>query len=161
MRPASVLMLCTGNVCRSPMAEVLLRERLEQEGREVRVESAGIGAPVGLPADPHAIDLMQDRGLDLLNHRARQISREMVSEFDLLMVVEWQQAEWLHRRYRAARGKIWHLGHFDDGDIDDPVGRDLLDFEDAMVGIERGIAQWYPRLWPKPGATGAPTPPVL
>src|SRR4051795_10625813 len=66
-----VLMVCTGNICRSPMAQVLLEQALRKRGFDVRVESAGLGALVGRGADPMAMQLMEKRGLDLKTHRAR------------------------------------------------------------------------------------------
>lgn len=146
--PRSVLIVCTGNVCRSPMAEVLMREWLGSRGLQVRVESAGVGAPVGLPADVHAIDLMHERELDLLEHRARQVSAAMLAEFDLVLVMEYGQAAWLSRRYRRIRNRVWHLGYFDGGDIDDPVGRGEDEFRASLADIERGLASWYAQLWP-------------
>ncbi|MFL5359908.1 MAG: low molecular weight phosphotyrosine protein phosphatase, partial [Myxococcales bacterium] len=76
-----VLMVCTGNICRSPMAQVLLADALKKRGIDVAVESAGLGALVGHPADPIAVKLMQARGLDLSGHRGRQLTREIIRSF--------------------------------------------------------------------------------
>ena len=76
-----VLMVCTGNICRSPRAEVLLAQRLRDRGLTAAVESAGIAAPVGRGAGPTARALMGARNLDLGAHRARQPTPEIIRPF--------------------------------------------------------------------------------
>src|SRR2546428_9163909 len=73
-----VPIVCTGNICRSPMAEALLARRLRDRGIEGTVTSAGISALVGYPADAMARELMTARGLDLGAHRARQLTPDLV-----------------------------------------------------------------------------------
>ena len=82
-----ILVVCIGNICRSPMAEGLLRLRLA--GRTgVTVGSAGIAARVGEPADPMAQGLMRERGIDIAGHRARQLTPELAGAHDLVLVME-------------------------------------------------------------------------
>ena len=64
-----ILVVCVGNICRSPMAEALLRDALTGP-EEITVKSAGLGALVGQAADKHAVELMKERGMDLIAHRA-------------------------------------------------------------------------------------------
>ena len=79
-----VLVVCVGNICRSPMAEAMLRARLGRRPR-FEVSSAGVGALVGHPADPFAMELMRERGLDIAAHRARQVTPELVAAHDLVL----------------------------------------------------------------------------
>lgn len=81
-----ILVLCTANVCRSPMAEVLLRARLDAAriGEEVAVGSAGF-LTEGMPAAAEAIEVMADRGLGLEDHRSRRTTPEMVASADLVL----------------------------------------------------------------------------
>ena len=65
-----LLVVCVGNICRSPMAAAMLKHQLGEQ-TDVTVGSAGLGALVGYPADDHAIALMQERGLDISDHRGR------------------------------------------------------------------------------------------
>ncbi len=82
-----ILFVCTGNICRSPMAEVLLRARLDRDEarRDWRVKSAGTEMAGGRLASAYAIDEMAERGIDLRAHRARRISRELMEEADLVL----------------------------------------------------------------------------
>lgn len=80
----NVLLLCTANQCRSPMAEALLRHRLAAVGVDADVSSAGLH-PGGRPATPHGVATMADRGLDLSGHRSRQIDAPLLLAADLVI----------------------------------------------------------------------------
>lgn len=83
-RRIDVLLLCTANQCRSPMAEALLRRRLHDAGVDAHVSSAGL-YPSGNPATEEAISVMASRGLDIEGHRSRQVEPEMVDGADLVL----------------------------------------------------------------------------
>jgi protein-tyrosine phosphatase len=77
-----VLFVCVGNICRSPMAAALLAHRFSvRGGGAASVESAGVAALVGRPADSLAVDLLRERGIDLSAHRARQLTPELAAAF--------------------------------------------------------------------------------
>ena len=82
----NVLMVCLGNICRSPMAEYLLRDAASKKGMTLRVESAGINAEVGNPATREARQVMEERGIDAEAHVARQLTEEMLRSADLVLV---------------------------------------------------------------------------
>ena len=140
------LVLCIGNLCRSPMAEVLLRRALSQAGMPAEVESAGLGAPVGMPAADHAVALMRERGLDLSAHRARAVHPDLVRGADLILVMDEEQRQWLMRKDPGAAGKIFLLGHWSDVDVPDPYGLDRPAFERSLALIEQSIGEWVQRL---------------
>lgn len=79
-------MLCTGNQCRSPMGEVLLRDRLARAGVEAHVHSAGLISE-GVPASAHGVKVMAKRGLDLKAHRSRPMTAPAVAEADLVIAM--------------------------------------------------------------------------
>jgi protein-tyrosine phosphatase len=79
-----VLLVCTGNICRSPMAEALLRDRLARRGVPSHVHSCGL-LDEGQPASAHGVDVLRERQLDLSGHRSRTMTRELVTGADLLL----------------------------------------------------------------------------
>ena len=142
----SLLTVCVGNICRSPMAEGLFREVAREAGRDVMVHSAGIGALVDHAADPIAVQLMQEAGIDIGAHRARQISPEIIAESELILVMEsWQQQE-VERLYPFAKGRVFTIGKWSDITVDDPYKKPREAFEEALVGIRQGVKDWIPYL---------------
>src|SRR5262249_45286096 len=102
----NVLVVCIGNICRSPMAEGLLRQALPN----VRITSAGLGAMAGRPADPISTELMAEAGLDISRHRAQQLTGVQASQADLILVMESEHKLEVQRRYPVASGKVFRLG---------------------------------------------------
>lgn len=85
----SILIVCTGNSCRSVMAEGLLRKFLKDKGREdIKVISAGIGTMPGMMASPNTIEVMKQEGVDVSGHRAQFVSEEMIKNADLILGME-------------------------------------------------------------------------
>ena len=142
-----ILFVCVGNVCRSPMAAALLEQRLSRRAAPFTVGSAGIAALVGEPAQPHALALLRERGIDLCGHRARQLTAEMASAFDLILVMEEAQRREVERIFPAGRGRIHRLGRFRDFDVPDPYGGTRDAFERSLSLIERGIDDFERALW--------------
>lgn len=140
-------MVCTGNICRSPMAEVLLAHRLASRGAHARVESAGIAALVGRPADPEARALMAERGLDLTRHRARQLTPDLVRAFELVLVMEAGQQRSVEQLLSSARGRVHRLGKLGDFDVPDPYGQGRAAFGRALSLIDRGLDELVGTFW--------------
>src|SRR3954451_11507451 len=140
-------MVCTGNICRSPMAEVLLARRLREKGIASVVQSAGLGALVGAPADPIACALMAGRGLELGSHRARQITQEMIRGADLVLTMEAGQQRAVEELDASARGRVHRIGRIGRFDVPDPYRQGRAAFEQALVLIERGIAELESVFW--------------
>jgi protein-tyrosine phosphatase len=144
---STFLMVCVGNICRSPMAEAVLSSRLRSLGRPGRVESAGISALVGEPADPIAAELMRERGLDISRHRARQLTPELLGDFDLVLVMEEGHRRAVEQLHPASRGRVQLLGRFGGFDIPDPYRGSRADFEKVLVLIDRGIGGYEKAFW--------------
>jgi protein-tyrosine phosphatase len=141
-----ILILCTGNICRSPMAEALLRQRMEHSGRDVEVRSAGVGALEDQQADPPAQVLMQTRGLDISAHRARQVTPALARWADLILVMESYQREALLDIDPTARGKTFLLGHWSSKEVPDPFRQPEELYNQVLGLIEEGLGAWQGKL---------------
>jgi protein-tyrosine phosphatase len=140
-----ILVVCVGNICRSPMAEALLKSALrEQDG--YTVESAGLGALVGHPAADFSLELMEEMGEDIYAHIARQIHPDMVRAADLVLVMESGHKRAIDDADPTARGKVHRLGEWQDRDIDDPHRQPKAAFADALTEIEEGVASWVQKI---------------
>jgi len=138
----SVLVICIGNICRSPMGEALIAAALPQ----LEVASAGVGALVGQPADPIARQLMAERGLDIEAHRARQLTNLMCQQADLILVMDEEQRLQINQRYPLTRGKLFRLGEVARVDIPDPYRLGRPAFEQALQLIDAGASAWVERI---------------
>ena len=138
----SVLVVCIGNICRSPMGEALIAAALPQ----LEVASAGVGALVGQPADPIARQLMAERGLDIEAHRARQLTNLMCQQADLILVMDEEQRLLISQRHPLTRGKLFRLGEVARVDIPDPYRLGRPAFEQALQLIDAGASAWVERI---------------
>uniref|UniRef100_UPI0036F3979A low molecular weight protein-tyrosine-phosphatase n=1 Tax=Subtercola endophyticus TaxID=2895559 RepID=UPI0036F3979A len=153
-----VSMVCTGNICRSPMAEVVLRDLVRRGGLDDRivVTSAGTGDwHVGEKADPRTIEALHKRGYDGQSHRARQFDPAWFDELDLVIVLDRSHERvvraWAHTD--ADRSKIRLLASFDpDGggvlDVPDPYYADSAMFDEVLGSVERSCRALYGQLEP-------------
>ncbi len=143
--PVRVTMVCTGNICRSPIAEVVARAHVERAGLSglVHVDSAGIGAwHVGDGADPRAVRVLADHGYDGSAHRARQVTRSWfegsTGPDDLLVAMDAGHHDALSRL--RPEGEIVLLRSFEPGLADLPAGDPRLDVPDPYYGDSADFA---------------------
>lgn len=134
----SILIVCEGNICRSPMAEALANELFPR----LHVSSAGLNALIGKKADPFARAVVTERGLCLENHVARQLGWSMVRAADMILVMSAEQKKRVEDTYRFATGRTYRVGHFQQFDVDDPYQKSKADFEEAFASIEAGLQRW-------------------
>lgn len=120
-----ILFVCTANICRSPVAEGLLRQRLEADGLySWRVSSAGTWAQLRRGAASTSIQLMAERGIDISGHRAREVTAEMLGDADLILCMEAGHAEALRVEFPEAADRIYLLSEMagDSQNVEDPYG---------------------------------------
>jgi protein-tyrosine phosphatase len=139
---SSVLMVCTANVCRSPVAQVLLASRMP----DVAVASAGLYASSGRGADALAVQLMSTRGLDLTTHAAMPLTDPHVRGAQLILTMTREQRDALIDAWPHAQGKVYRLGDAGGFDVVDPYRRDPFIFELAIAQIEQGLTDWQPAI---------------
>jgi|SRR5690554_1719510 len=138
----NVLIICVGNICRSPMAEYLLRAQLPGHSN-TRIHSAGIGALVDKPADPTALALLQEQGIDAGSHRARQVTQDMLAQADLILAMENGHLNRLHQIAPQIRGRAFLLGKWQDNQpVPDPYRQQRPAFEHAYTLINQATTSW-------------------
>jgi len=140
-----VLLVCVGNICRSPTAEILMRHELR--GRAgVEVSSAGLQALVGHAIDPTAGELLREAGLDPEAHRARQASGAILAAADLILVMEQSHHARIVRDHPQVSGKTFLLGRWSKREIPDPYRQQRAAFEHVYGLIAEGVAGWAPHI---------------
>lgn len=127
----TILCVCTGNTCRSPMMERLL----QREWPEFAVSSAGLATADGLPAAENAVAVMAERGIDLSDHRSRCLTPAMAEATDVFVVMTPQHAAALTACFGVDPGRIL----VPPGGIPDPYGGDLTVYRRCRDGLIAAI----------------------
>jgi RpiB/LacA/LacB family sugar-phosphate isomerase len=141
----TILFICTGNVCRSPMAEALFRRAVKGRG-EFRAISAGIGAMDGQPPTPHSVRAMRELGVDISAQRSRMLTADLVRQADIILGMTHSHVDTVALLYPPAAEKTFLLREFDETlepyekDISDPIGSPYEIYVACRDQIEQGIA---------------------
>lgn len=149
MQFSNILVVCTGNICRSPVAAALLKARVKQN-----ITSAGLGALVDQGVDPSAKALAEADGLDCSTHKARQITEDMIRKADLILVMSESQRRGIGQLVPAATGKTMLFGRWlgEDGmggrgeEIPDPYRKSDEAFAHVHRLLVRAADAWQKKL---------------
>ena len=144
----SVLFVCTANICRSPMAMGLFKQKVKAELIDWRIESAGVWAGEGYPATANALKVMAERGINISDHRSRQITKEMIQEFNLILVMEKGHKEALKYEFQEYASRIYLLSEMIgcNSNVEDPIGSSMVDFIDTANEIEQILDQGFEQI---------------
>ena len=144
-----ILFVCSGNTCRSPLAEALARKVFARTGLHVEVASAGVSAMEGVPASENSIGVARSHRLDLSGHRARLLSGEMVRGADLIVTMGRRHLDTVGVIEPDALTYTRLLTDFCDdieGDIADPIGSDQATYERTYLTIAKCVEGMAERL---------------
>ena len=138
----NILFICTGNLCRSPLAEYLLRHRLGKQA-DWQVGSAGLFTGNGMTASQQAIEVLREQAIDLTPHRSRVVTKDIIDAATLIVVMATTHAAELKHRFPEAQDRIYLLKSFDPGcdggDIPDPLGGTFAQYRTIRDEIEAAL----------------------
>ena len=138
----AILIVCVGNICRSPTAERLLQQALPHK----TISSAGIAALTGHSADATAAEVALQHAVSLEGHIAQQLTSRLCQQYDLILVMEQTHIDAVSRLAPEMRGKIMRYGHWLQRDIPDPYRQSREAFEFTFNLIADATQSWVQRL---------------
>jgi len=146
----AILFVCTGNICRSPMAEALFNARARRMNEETLffAESAGTWSLENNPASGNAVIAMAQRGIDLSKHRGRTITRQMVESADVIIAMTRDHRDAMLSEFPDQRAKIHLMSELKDRvfDVGDPYGGTLIEYESCARQLEQLIDAGYDKI---------------
>nr|WP_154324760.1 protein tyrosine phosphatase [Pantoea sp. 201603H] len=135
----SILVVCVGNICRSPTGEQLIKHYCPH----LKVYSAGIGALVGYGADENARSVALKRSISLEEHNARQITADMCRKYDLILAMERKHINEITKIAPEVRGKTMLFGHWCGGrEIPDPYRKSIDAFDSVYLLLDDAAQKW-------------------
>lgn len=138
MQIQNILVVCVGNICRSPMAEYFLK----QSHPHLSIESAGISGLIGEGADAKAIQCMDVLNIDMRPHVARKLNSDLIKKADLILVMSLNQQKHLEQTWPFAKGKVFRLGYWQHKNVPDPYQHDQAFFDETCRNIQAYVSDW-------------------
>lgn len=138
MNIKNILVVCVGNICRSPMAEYFLKANYPN----LNIESAGISGLTGHPADEKAILCMQRLHTHMNTHVAKKLNAEHLKNADLVLVMSHNQQKHIEQTWPFTKGKVFRLGHWQNKNVPDPYQHDQNFFDQTCQLIQNCVSDW-------------------
>ena len=140
----TILFVCTGNTCRSPMASALLLKKWQEKDKmskpgKIQVWSAGLFTHDDLPASPHAIEAMREEGIDISLHRSSHLRERHIGDADLILTMTSSQRDNILDRFPHKSAYIYTLGEFtgdEAGEVLDPYGQDIETYRRSLSQLK-------------------------
>jgi protein-tyrosine-phosphatase len=154
-----ILVVCTGNICRSPMGEGILRSRLSARAAEfATVSSAGVAAAPGMKPSSHSVSVCRENDIDITTHRSRPLTPLLVRNSDLILVMEAHHREAIVAMVPEAREKTFVLTDYSGGGslegVPDPIGHEIATYRDVYRTLEQEIMKALPKIEASIAAAG-------
>lgn len=139
-----IMFICTGNICRSAMAEKMMAKKIKEQNKDIQVYSSGIYAEDGDISTENAVDIMKERGIDLTQHRATNIANSKIKEMDLILCATVSHKYNVIQMYPELKEKVFTIKEYVDGpskdmDIKDPWGYDIVIYRNCAQELENYI----------------------
>lgn len=155
----TILFVCTGNTCRSPMAEGALRVLLEKErpGKAV-VKSAGISAASGFPATMYGAEAAKMWDVDLSSHKSQALTKTLIEAADLIFGMSPEHVREILRQVPAAKDKTYLFKNFPDSSptgepVEDPIGQSLDRYNETFLELGEYLGKYLPEIVKRIDAT--------
>ena len=144
----SVLFVCTANICRSPMAMGLLYARVAKREDPWKVESAGTWAIPGQPAASNTRKILLESKIDIGEHRSRSVTRELLYDFNLILVMEQGQKEALRAEFPEIASRVYLFSEMvaENFDLEDPIGGPLEAYRITAQTVERILNDGFDKI---------------
>lgn len=154
LKPVNILFVCSGNTCRSPMAQALLGKALEEKPDKIKeakisIFSAGICALPGQPPSPEAVETMLRYKIDISGHRSRSLDITLLARADLILAMTRSQCDFLKKNFPGHVKHIFTLAEFagqNNEDVEDPFGQDLESYQRSAIQINNCLEKILDRL---------------
>ncbi|MFH1791115.1 MAG: hypothetical protein ABH885_03925 [Candidatus Omnitrophota bacterium] len=138
-----VLIVCTGNSCRSIMAEGYLKKRAKELGLDLNAHSAGTGAMEHMPPSPETVEVMKEEGIDVSRYKSTCIAPDIIQRADVVLIMEPHHQYIIHAMAPDSDDKVFFLREFDaeadEKNIPDPIGKSKTFYTNVLFAIKDSI----------------------
>ncbi|MDP3272182.1 hypothetical protein [Limnobacter sp.] len=148
MNAPLVTVICTANICRSPMGQAILQAKADAAGLKINVNSCGVQALTGKRPDKQALGALERAGYSIGEEkRAEQLLMPQANAAQLMLVMENRHKQWIMQNFPAYSGKVWLMGHWNgQSEVADPIGQGPAEFDACLRVLESEIDLWLPKL---------------